>query len=578
MEIGIDLGTSYVKIGTLDQDGAFINLLGPGGMMPAVAAYSPRDGRLCFGEEAERLDAPGVTLWRFFKLAIKRSPHLALGPWPLGEVVAGFLRHVRRCALPPDAAVSQVATCIPNYFGLQARRLVLEAVRDTFPGAAVQLLPEPLAAMVGLLQARRGRQQPPLTGSWMVVDVGGGTADASIVDLGGAGGSSMVLEAQLQTGSDAFSGAEVDKALLRRVLVPLFEAHSGVRVPVELMREQQPNRQEACCWARMLWWAEQVKLRLLAEGHAWVDIPDFYGGRPLRAELDRAELALAAGQPLQQLQHFLESRVKPRAAQLGLVEAGRWALDGIVLLGGASRFPGVRDVLAATGCRVEMPEDPEFYVVQGLCWMTRPESSAVRLRSLLPLRFLLERWGREGQAVTVLEPIPFDFANLELEHDRSYRLCTVPFESPYNLATVPGRFRLRVWQALEDEQAREVVLSDAESLVLDRTLEVTGMAAGAVDLCLDLGESQLVLEASLPATSSRGGAGRELWPRVLEHQSRAAGLLRELKGPARPPQQGLERDLAELREEGEQFANYDRYLTGKLLAVFDLLSRRQREG
>ena len=53
-----------------------------------------------------------------------------------------------------------------------------------------------------------------------------------VCSLEPVGGNPAVLEAHLQSGSDVFSGAEVDKAL-RQVLIPRFELATGsVLLPI----------------------------------------------------------------------------------------------------------------------------------------------------------------------------------------------------------------------------------------------------------------------------------------------------------------------------------------------------------
>ena len=425
MHLGIDLGTSSIKIGIIDWQGRFINLLGAGKMIPTVAVYVPRTDRLYFGPEAMSLHESEMEAGKFFKVEIKRNPGYRLGPYNLTEIITQLLKWLYQQYVAKKAdPVQTVNIGIPNYFGLKARQVVLAAAHTVFPGVTIRLVPEPLAALVGLLREWVAGDQAPLTGNLMVVDIGGGTADVSFVHLSRSEGTRAVLEAHLQSGSDVFSGAEVDKAILRQVLIPRFELATGQRIASHLKKEKGIQGEEGYRYARMLSRAEEIKIALAEKDEIQVDIPDFYRGRSLTAVLTQEDLRPALDSTLRTLRQFIESEVKDRARQAGLYHRGRWQFDRVVLMGGASRLPGVREVLAELGVEILQPREPEFYVVRGLSALVGSSDGpgGLEMRVIFPFRFYIEKRETGKSDSRTLEAIPFDTVNLELIR-MEYTVC-----------------------------------------------------------------------------------------------------------------------------------------------------------
>ena len=145
----------------------------------------------------------------------------------------------------------------------------------------------------------------------------------------------------------------------------------------------------------MLSRAEEIKIALAEKDEIQVDIPDFYRGRSLTAVLTQEDLRPALDSTLRTLRQFIESEVKDRARQAGLYHRGRWQFDRVVLMGGASRLPGVREVLAELGVRYRALE-PEFYVVRGLSALVGSVMVRVAGDGSFSLRFYIEKRKTNG--------------------------------------------------------------------------------------------------------------------------------------------------------------------------------------
>lgn len=580
MNLGIDIGTSYTKIGMVDGQGKFINILGPGRALPTTVVWVPRTGRLYFGAEARNIRETEARVGKFFKIEIKRNPHYRLGPYGLGEILTGFLAFLREQYIEGKVPepVETVTMGVPNYFGLNARRFLIEAARRVFREAKVRLVLEPLAALAGLFRDRALAGEPPLLGNIAVLDVGGGTADISFVHISRDKGVRAVLEAQVHAGSDAFSGSEVDKAFLRQVFFPRFEVQTGQVIPASMKKEKGMTPREEYQYTRMLGWAEQAKLKISESGRAWLDIPGFYEEYSFCAALDQEDLAAALKTTLSHLREFLEGDARIRGQQLGLYSGGRWDIDTVVLTGGASRLEGVKHLVAELGNDILEPSEPELYVVKGLSQPadTRKGWAGLQMKAILPLSFYVEKVVPGGSPSTILERIPFDTANLELEPGGVYRLCSISVDSPYNLARNEGMFRVRVYQGETGGEAQGCQARvDTESLVLDVSRPVREIKDGVVNIFLDLAGSRLSTDMveSDRENEMQKMPGADLWERALARQEETQSIIRALQVEWGEVADNFAERVRQLRKKEAYFQNYDDLVEAKLLAFFEVLSK-----
>ena len=574
MNLGIDFGTSYTKLGYISDDGRFINLAGPQGMLPSVVAFEPGTRRLFFAWDALSLPGGDAEVARYFKIELKRNPGFRLGDFGLNDILQayfGFLRD-RYVAGQIPRPPRKVTVGVPNYFGLKSRRILLESARSAFPGAEVELVLEPVAALVGLLAEEGPGGAAGYEGNILILDLGGGTADASFIHVGPGRELRIVLEGQLNAGSDLFSGAEVDRTVLRQVLFPLFEGKTGTLIPPRFKKEKGLNREELYQYSRMLKWAEEVKLMVQDRDVVSIDIPSFYQGRSLSAVLEKRELSPIFERTLSALKVFMEETVKPAAEGLGLFRGGKWDVDVVVLTGGVSRMEGVENIASGVAPRVIRSRAPEFSVIQGLCrWpLSKETSSPLEVKSLLPFRFYIEKKGGDSE----LELIPFDTVNLELDAHGVYRLCAVYLDSVHNLSEESGKVTVRIYQGGEAQDPQEV-RTDPEGLVLEESRPVQGDEP--LEVWLDLSESLLTVgeepgyrEAGVP-----GGVESSLWENGLaKHRETAARALGLKLG--RPEVREHYGAAVKRLEKGQPFQNFDEAVKAKLLLFLDMLPRWSR--
>jgi molecular chaperone DnaK len=204
----------------------------------------------------------------------------------------------------------RVVLTIPAYFLNNQKHSTRDAC--TIAGVeAVRLIHEPTAACMSAARQRG------LTGQVVVVDLGAGTLDVSVLDV-----DENLYEVTAVMGNTSYGGKDFDEAI-RRALVAKLE-RQGLRVP-----------QTGKAGRRLAVAAEYLKIVLSSQEQADYPLVGFAGNQNVRLTLDRGELAdILAGQ----LQVLRETCERLRA---GLAERPRH----LVLVGGPMLAPPVRSLV-----------------------------------------------------------------------------------------------------------------------------------------------------------------------------------------------------------------------------------------
>lgn len=332
--LGIDLGTTNSLVAVVDTGFPVIIPDAAGRrLLPSVVAWGPDGAVAQVGAEARRARVlhPHRTVasakrWigrRFRDVPAAEREGLAEGPE--GEVAFAV---GPRPATPVEAAeaiLRQLATTAAAYLGHPVRKAVItvpayfnDAQRQATRAAGekagldvVRILSEPTAAALAY-GADRSRRH----GRIAVYDLGGGTFDLSILELGEG-----LFQVKATHGDTRLGGDDLDAALAGW-LEGEFRAAGG-RTDDPLVR------------ARLLEAAEEAKIRLSSAGSTPVELPFLDGERHLACEVTRARLEELARPILARtralcLRCLQDARLKPED------------MDEVLLVGGQTRMPLVR--------------------------------------------------------------------------------------------------------------------------------------------------------------------------------------------------------------------------------------------
>jgi molecular chaperone HscC len=314
--VGIDLGTTYSLVGVF-RDGAprlLPNVLGSR-LTPSVVGIDD-DGQVLVGRAAkERLITHPQLTVAAFKRFMGTSQVTQLGsrgfrPEELSSLVLRSLKEDAEAAL--GERVDEAVISVPAYFA-DAQRRATRAAGELAGLKVERLINEPTAAAVayGLHEARNET-------TFLVFDLGGGTFDVSVVEIYDG-----VLEVRASAG-DSFLGGEDFTA----ALAAAFLEHAAVTEA-----DLEPG-QRGRLWKQ----AELAKQRLTTEDEAEIRL-DLRGLGEIAWTTSRSELERRTRDLVERMRRPVERAVHD--ARLRVSD-----LDGVVLVGGATRMPVVRALAA----------------------------------------------------------------------------------------------------------------------------------------------------------------------------------------------------------------------------------------
>ncbi|WP_437315422.1 Fe-S protein assembly chaperone HscA [Sorangium sp. So ce385] len=402
--IGIDLGTTNSLVARV-RDGRPVVIDDCNGerLVPSVVHYDER-GNAIVGYSARRIAQSHpretiVSVKRFMGRGANDPETRRLGPYefvePKGpddaksvrfkvrdrvvtpvEVSAEILRELRTSAERELRSVGGAVITVPAYFDDAQRQATKDAGR--LAGLEVlRLLNEPTAAA---LAYGLDKQQ---NGLFAVYDLGGGTFDITVLLLDDG-----VFQVKSTGGDSALGGDDMDRALAERLLQEMGAARRTPEV-VRLALDTARSIKHA------LTDAERVEIEL-----------------PVQAG------EAGAGQPASKLvtvtRDELNALIAPLVERTGaacrraLRDAGVQAsdVDGVILVGGATRVPYVRDYVAKLFGREPLKDiDPEEVVALGAAIQadilagSMERADEVLLLDVLPLSLGIETMGGVAEKI-----------------------------------------------------------------------------------------------------------------------------------------------------------------------------------
>jgi molecular chaperone DnaK len=347
--IGIDLGTSNsaaaAMVGgkpTIIQaaEGTSIG----GKAFPSVVAFTP-EGQLIVGEPARRQmisNAEGTVIAAKRKMGTDFKFSVFGKQYTPQQISSFILQKIKRDAEAfLGETVDKAVITVPAYFNDNQR----QATKDAGEIAGLQvvrIINEPTAASLayGLDKVQKDLKI-------MVFDLGGGTLDVTIMEMGGG-----VFQVKSTSGDTQLGGTDMDNALVDYVLQE-FTKQSGLDI-----------RSDKAAMMRIREAAEKAKIELSNVVTTEINLPFLAydattGPKNLVLSITRAKLE-------ELLRPIVERCRTPMMQALQDAKISPPDVDKIILIGGPTRMPIVRQFVSTVmGKEAERGVDPMEAVAMG---------------------------------------------------------------------------------------------------------------------------------------------------------------------------------------------------------------------
>ncbi|GAA2636302.1 molecular chaperone DnaK [Dactylosporangium fulvum] len=395
--VGIDLGTTNSVIAAYEggQPTVIPNAEGSR-TTPSVVAYTETGERLV-GQLARRQAVlnPKGTIYSAKRFVGRKFEEVAeeiktvtydVAPGPEGTVrfnVRGKLISPEEVSaqvlrkLADDAArhlgekVTEAVVTVPAYFNDAQRQATKDAGR--IAGLEVlRIINEPTAAALAYGLDKAGHE------TVLVFDLGGGTFDVSILDVGDG-----VVEVRATAGDTHLGGDNFDHRLVDH-LADEFKRENGIDV-----------RKDPQALQRLTEAAERAKIELSSVTQTQVNLPfitaDATGPKHLTATVTRARF--------EELTHdLLERTMGPVRQAMSDAKISVEDLDEVILVGGATRMPAVQALVRRLtgGKEPNMTVNPDEVVALGAAiqaGVLKGEVQDVVLLDVTPLSLGVETLG-----------------------------------------------------------------------------------------------------------------------------------------------------------------------------------------
>ena len=319
--IGIDLGTTNSCVAVLEGGEPVVIPNAEGSRTtPSVVAF--KDNERMVGQVAKRqaITNPDKTISSIkremgsgFKKNIDGKDYT---PQEISAMILQKLKHDAEAYL--GETVSQAVITVPAYFSDSQRQATKDAGR--IAGLEVlRIINEPTAAALAYGMDKENNQKI------LVYDLGGGTFDVSILEIGDG-----VFEVLATNGNNRLGGDDFDQRLMDYIIAE-FKKDSGIDLGKDRMAMQRLK--EA---------AEKAKIELSAMAQTNVNLPfitaDSSGPKHLDVTVTRAKFNELISDLIDKTRDCMHIAMKDAALSNDQI-------DKVILVGGSTRVPAVQELV-----------------------------------------------------------------------------------------------------------------------------------------------------------------------------------------------------------------------------------------
>ena len=340
--IGIDLGTTNSCVSVLEGGEPKV-IPNPEGNRTTPSVIAFKNGERQVGEVAKRqaITNPNtiISIKRHmgtnYKVNVEGKDYT---PQELSAIILQYLKSYAEDYL--GEPVTKAVITVPAYFNDAERQATKDAGK--IAGLEVErIINEPTAAALAYGLDKTDQDQTIL-----VYDLGGGTFDVSILELGDG-----VFEVKATAGDNRLGGDDFDQAIID-YLVEQFKKENGIDLSQDKMALQ-----------RLKDAAEKAKKDLSGVSTTQISLPFITAGAagPLHLEvsLTRAKFDEITA-------HLVERTMGPVRQALSDAGLTPSQIDKVILVGGSTRIPAVQEAIKkATGQEPHRGVNPDEVVAMG---------------------------------------------------------------------------------------------------------------------------------------------------------------------------------------------------------------------